>query len=81
MGRAEFQLSNKQTYAFNSCMVHEDGCMVHEDGCMVHEDVTSMQTRHRVGVILLDTDMISQLNRESLATGHQPVSRRRQVVS
>jgi len=74
MGRAEFQLSNKQTYAFNSCMVHEDGCMV-------HEDVTSMQTRHRVGVILLDTDMISQLNRESLATGHQPVSRRRQVVS
>jgi len=44
MGRAEFQLSNKQTYAFNSCMVHED--------------VTSTQTRHRVGVILLDTDMM-----------------------
>ncbi len=51
MGRVEFQLSNKQTYAFNSCMVHEDGCMV-------HKDITSMQTRHRVGVILLDTDMM-----------------------
>jgi len=67
MGGAEFQLSNKQTYAFNSCMVHED--------------VTSAQTRHRVGVILLDTDMISRLNCESSVTGHQPVGRRRQVVS
>ena len=53
----EFQLSDKQTYAFNSCMVHKDGCMV-------HKDVTSVQTRHRVGVILLDMDMISQLNHE-----------------
>ena len=67
-------MSNKQTYAFNSCMAHKDSCMV-------HEDVTSVQTRHRVGVILLDTDMISRLNHESLATGHKPVSHHRQVVS
>jgi len=39
-----FNCPNKETNVFNSIMIHKD--------------VTSAQGRHRVGAILLDTDMM-----------------------